>query len=228
MPPDPSVPTPVGSNVDGACSPSHATDFSFNAAYKPAWKHPLPWFYNPANQPAVAHAGDPRGLFGNILAGWTHQTACGVDPAAQSVLGTPGLLATAYAGDTQDVGYRDQALVVRYADNATTVCGDVAAVGCTFTRFYVNGPMISADLVMRTDAAMRETGVRWSTSDTPGPWDLDFQATLMHEAGHALGLSHTSENSGQTMSPVIQAGAAGLASRSPGAGDLAGRDVLYQ
>lgn len=64
--------------------------------------------------------------------------------------------------------------------------------------------------------------VPWSVNGAPGTYDL--QATLTHEAGHVLGLSH-SEIDAATMSPTLPMGR--TSKRSLHSDDRAGVDHLY-
>jgi len=64
--------------------------------------------------------------------------------------------------------------------------------------------------------------IPWSLNGAPGTYDL--QATLTHEAGHVLGLSH-SDVAAATMSPSLNMGR--TTKRSLHSDDRAGADHLY-
>ncbi len=225
--PPTSAETHVPSATQMACDPSRATDFSLTDSPPAVWRQPLRWHYNPISEPTVARSQDARRLFTSVLAGWTHRIACGVDPHRTALQGVPSVLPTSFAGDIFDAEPRVGAIVVRYVDNILSGCQSPSALACTRMRFAADGSMISAEVVLLSDAGMRARDMSWSAGDSPAEHEVDFQATLMHEAGHALGLHHASPDGGQVMAPAIHAGWNGIAARRPGAGDLAGRDVLY-
>ncbi|MEQ1735507.1 MAG: matrixin family metalloprotease, partial [Rhodoglobus sp.] len=173
------------------------------------WIAPYNYWYNSASQPSTASLTRIQAGIAAMPAG---VTACGTTIAAYqgagsytlSVTGTPGC--TAINDSHSTVGWK--------------------ALASTFLAWTCT--KWAGAVLQDADIAFDASGTSWyygvSTTGCSGTL-YDLQGMATHEAGHAFGLEHVAQGTGQVMRPNHPACA--TSDRKLGKGDAAGMAWLY-
>lgn len=80
-------------------------------------------------------------------------------------------------------------------------------LGLTTTTYYpTNGQLLDSDMELNNTPIQftSTTGPRWSSNADPNRFD--FESVVLHEAGHFLGLNHTTNNQVAVMWPTVGLG----------------------
>lgn len=120
-----------------------------------------------------------------------------------------------HAGNANVVVFRDD-VWPHASDNGLGTTDTIALA--TVTYDVKKGDIFDADIEINT------ANNTFSTSDTPGPHDVDLLGVLTHEVGHFLGLGHSWQQ-GTTMFPNYTKGTTDI--RHPAPDDYAGICAAY-
>jgi hypothetical protein len=115
-------------------------------------------------------------------------------------------------------------------------CAEIGGHTVFPAGFYKAGTILDADIIFNTSPS---TGLRFTIGDAAvdtNPFSVDLKSIVVHESGHAHGLSHVLNNqigrtdgNGSTMFPFVNSGepASEIAQRSPAEDDIAWSSFVY-
>lgn len=185
------------------------TDYALNGYRWLSWNYS--WWYNAAGQ---AVSGLTR-IKAGIEAMASGLTRCGTTVSNKAV--------ATYNGAT-NVAPNVSAAGCAYSNDGKSVVGWTQIGSNVLARTCVS---FIAGAIMDADIAFDYTDSWYNSSSLTGCSGaiFDLQSVATHEAGHAFGLAHVAQASGQAMRPTSNY--CDTAARKLGAGDALGMQVVY-
>lgn len=178
----------------------------------PKWSGNYSWRYRPIGQPTGALAAIQAGA-----AKWTGSiSTCGSSYSSTATQSSNSASTGARPGVTDDAG-----CYARHDSNSDVgwmpLSVDLNYIAYTCTWSFA-GNFLHADQAYNTNYL-------WSTGTTCSGYKFDVRATATHEFGHAFGMDHVEQSSGQVMRPDLDY--CDIISRNLGRGDAVGISNLY-
>lgn len=203
-----------GSTDGHVCNPPQDDDCGIPLQ----WRQPCVGFNVGSSASSQVSYADAEVTLTLALAAWT-DVECGAGPPSITVypLGEVGCETIEYnqhAGNANTLIFQDQLWPHETDDGLGTA--DTLAL-TTVTYDVEKGDIYDADIEVNT------ANNHFTTTEDPGPDDVDLLSVLTHEAGHFLGLSHSAEDA--TMFPDYTRGTTSIRVLSPD--DQAAICVVY-
>ena len=205
------------------CDPTQISDMcEFNAQNCLTVGQPLAWQSNCVTV-SVQAAGAPKqhieyaaalGSVTRAFAAWTSASCNGATPSITvQVSGPISCDASEYNAD------RGNANIVVFREDSWPYVGGEDALGLTRVHFET-----ATGTIWDSDIEVNAVDATLSIGDPVPPTAVDLDSLLTHEAGHLLGLAHTTDKTA-TMFPGYSEGTSGLRTLAPD--DVSGICALY-
>jgi hypothetical protein len=194
---DAAPPTPRGSGVGAA-----ATYIGYFWATS---SFPIPFQVNPANRPPAIDEATMREQSLKAFTNWTAASR--------------GAISWRAAGTTTKTGANDGTNVLYWGPiNRPGVLGVTSCWYATDTRIATD-----CDVIFEQDPTIADVRYPWSASQSPVPRTISFEAVALHEFGHFMGISHSTDPSAIMYPSIV------LGGKQPGvdADDIVGAVTLY-
>jgi hypothetical protein len=198
---------PTGSTQGQVCTPQQPGDCGVELQ----WRQPCVSFDVQAGASKQIDWGTANATITRAFATWTGLQCVGGGPSIEVLDFGP-----VACGNVEYNQRGGNASILVFRDDAwphDTGGGGVDTLALTTVTYDVDkGDIYDADIEVNTAANT------FTTTDHPGPDDVDLLSVLTHETGHFLGLAHTQDMTA-TMFASYTTGTTGL--RHPNADDLA-------
>jgi MYXO-CTERM domain-containing protein len=190
-----------GSTDGHVCNPPEPDDCGVEIQ----WRQPCIGFSVQTDASSQIDFDTAEAVLAEAFAAWT-SVDCGTGRPSVTVydLGEVSCGAVEYnqhAGNANVLVFRDD--VWPHATDIEAGVADTLAL-TTVTYDIEKGDIYDADIEVNT------ANNHFTTTDAPGPDDVDLLSVLTHEAGHFLGLAHNIEDDASTMTPNYARGSTDL------------------